>query len=123
MAPRMTNAEAIAALEAKLAETKAKAEEKIQAQIAATQAKLDEAKAKAGEREASRVVKLDERIVAAKLRVSKANEALAKLEAERAELIAKDDESEGEQPELPAEDTTPAGDEVTTRRGRKSDAA
>jgi len=121
MAPRMTNAEAIAALEAKLAETKAKAEEKIQAQIAATQAKLDEAKAKANEREASTIVKLDERIVAAKLRVSKANEALAKLEAERAALVK--DEAEAEQPELPSEDTTPSGDEVTSRRGRKSDAA
>ena len=118
MAPRMTNDEYLASLEAKLAEDKAKAEEKIAASIAATEAKIAAAKAKAEERQASLATKLDEQIAAAKTSVEKAQARLAALEEKRAELSPAT-----EQPELPAEDEQPADDQVSTRRGRKSDAA
>jgi hypothetical protein len=123
MAPRMTNDEAIAALEKQLEETKAKAEETIKAKLAAVQAKLDAAKAKDEERTKTRIVKIDEAIVAAKASIEKANARLAKLEAEKAELTAADEvPAEDEQPPLVDDDRTET-DQVTSRRRGKSDAA
>lgn len=101
MAPRMTNDELIAAEEAKLAEIRAKAEEKVQAQIAKTQARLAELQAKAEERQTTRLAKLDELIEGAQTRLAKAQAYLDKLTLERDELV-----DDGAQPELIDDDRT-----------------
>lgn len=111
MSPRMTNAELIAAEEAKLAEIRAKAEAKIAEQEAKSQARLAELKAKADERTSARKSTLDERIVGAKERLAKAQAYLDKLILERDEL----DEDDG-QPVLPVEDDEQA---TPIKRGKR----
>lgn len=51
--------------------------------IAALEQKLEDAKAKAGERRDARITKLDEQIVAAETRATKAQDNVVKLKAER----------------------------------------
>lgn len=90
--PRKTAEEVIADLEAKLADAKAKAEERDEA-----------SKAKEAEAKQAKIERLDERITKAKEREQQATAYVAKLQAERDELTASDQApaTDPEQPSLP----------------------
>jgi uncharacterized coiled-coil DUF342 family protein len=88
--------------------------------IADLEQKLEEAKARAAASRDTRIAKLDEQITAAEAQVTKAQEKVTKLTAERDALKSEATVMSGEpvQDELPAEETEPEAEPVTTGKAK-----